>query len=99
MFPTSCFMDTRKPVSSVAFSPDGQTLASGSLDNTVRLWDVKTGAQRHTLTAHWDNITSVAFSPDGQTLVSGSSDRTHPVMGCQYWYPAQCFQRAYACCQ
>ena len=57
-------------VLSVAFSPDGQTLASGSRDDTVRLWDVATGTLQQTLT-HTGSVTSVAFSPDGQTLASG----------------------------
>ena len=59
-------------VSSVAFSPDGQTLASGSKDNTVRLWRVSDGALLQTLTGHSRAVWSVAFSPDGQTLASGS---------------------------
>ena len=56
-------------VLSVAFSPDGQTLASGSRDDTVRLWDVATGTLQQTLT-HTGSVPSVAFSPDGQTLAS-----------------------------
>ena len=61
-------------VLSVAFSPDGNTLASGSHDNTVRLWDARTGTLRHTLTGHTESVLSVAFSPDGNTLASGSHD-------------------------
>ena len=63
-------------VRSVSFSPDGQTLASGSDDGMVRLWDVNTGETLRTLRGHLDSVRSVSFSPDGQTLASGSWDRT-----------------------
>ena len=63
-------------VQSVAFSPDGKTLASGSHDKTVKLWDVTTGKERATLEGHTDAVWSVAFSPDGKTLASGSDDKT-----------------------
>ena len=63
--------------SSVAFSPDGQTLASGSADNTIRLWDLRQPAAAPTvLRGHENVVCSVAFSPDGQTLASGSGDQT-----------------------
>ena len=61
---------------SVAFSPDGQTLVSGSLDNTLWLWDVVTGQHLQTLTGDSQEFTTVVFGPDGQTLVSGSWDGT-----------------------
>src|SRR5207244_10836988 len=66
-------------INAVAFSIDGKTLASGSSDNTVKLWDVSTGAELRTLKGHSNSVVpviSVAFSPDGRTLASGSSDKT-----------------------
>jgi serine/threonine protein kinase/Tol biopolymer transport system component len=63
-------------VRSVAFSPNGKTLASGSEDHTVGLWTVATGASVRTLTGHANWVLSVAFSPDGKTLASGSGDNT-----------------------
>ena len=61
---------------SVAFSPDGKTLASGSEDETIKLWDVATGKEQATLKGHTHAVCSVAFSPDGKTLASGSGDKT-----------------------
>ena len=63
-------------VSSVSFSPDGSTLASGYWARTVQLWDVNTGAPLRTLEGHTSRVTSVSFSPDGSTLASGSGDGT-----------------------
>ncbi|MCC5656033.1 ribosome assembly protein 4 [Nostoc sp. XA010] len=63
-------------VYSVGFSPDGKTLAFGSEDKTIKLWDVSTGKAIKTLTGHNSLVNSVGFSPDGKTLASGSDDNT-----------------------
>jgi non-specific serine/threonine protein kinase/serine/threonine-protein kinase len=63
-------------VGSVAFSPDGTRIASGSQDKTVRLWDAASGEPTTTLVGHEDLVSSVAFSPDGTRIASGSRDKT-----------------------
>src|SRR5439155_11009451 len=59
-------------VFSVAFSPDGKRIASGSQDNMVKVWDAQTGKELLTLKGHTGYVNSVAFSPDGKRIASGS---------------------------
>ncbi len=61
-------------VNSVAFSPDGRLLVSGSRDSSVRLWGTDTGFQLRVLEAHNDTVNSVAFSPDGGLIASADID-------------------------
>src|SRR5262249_13104535 len=62
------------PIRSVAFSPDGTLLASGSDDHTVRFWDIPTGSLRRTLHGHTRWVFALAFNPGGEVLASGSED-------------------------
>ncbi len=63
-------------VTSIAISPNGQTLVSGSRDKSIRLWQIGTGTWLRTLTGHHDAVTDLAISPDGKLLASGSQDKT-----------------------
>ena len=63
-------------VYSLAFAPDGKTIASTSRDQTVRVWDVDTGTLKNTLQGHTHQFIWVAFAPDGKTIASASYDGT-----------------------
>ena len=69
-------------VLSVKFSPDGRTLASGSKDHTIRLWD-RQGKLLKTFNGHQDAVNCIAYSPDGQIIASGSHDKTVKVWDLQ----------------
>ena len=61
---------------SLALSPDGKLLATGSYDQTIRIWDTATGQELQTLTGHNGGVFGLSFRPDGRVLASASSDRT-----------------------
>jgi WD40 repeat protein len=69
-------------VCTVAFAPDGQTLASGGVDRTIKLWDLAKGRERATLNGHTAPIFSLAYSSDGKMLASGALDG-----GLRVWDP------------
>src|SRR5262249_38048094 len=57
---------------SLAFAPDGKTLAAGSWDHVIRLWDVATGQELRQFLGHENCVNALAFSPDGATLASAN---------------------------
>ncbi|MEE0961709.1 MAG: hypothetical protein U0L54_04100, partial [Bacteroidales bacterium] len=63
-------------VNSVAYSPDGTKIISGSSDKTVKIWNANTGECLKTLKGHLSYVRSVAYSPDGTKIISGSYDET-----------------------
>ena len=70
-------------MSSVAYSPDGKHIVSGSNDKTVKIWDAQSGEEKCTLRGHSGILTSVAYSPDGKHIVTGSRDNTVKVWDSQ----------------
>lgn len=65
-----------RAVTSVAFNPSGDMLASASWDSTIRLWNARNGKHIKTVRGHTFGVRSVAFSPDGRTLASGGDNNT-----------------------
>jgi len=74
--PLVTFSGHTEMVSSVAFSPDGSYVLTGSGDYTARLWGAATGEHLETFGGHTGGVTSVAFSPDGAAVLTGSGDKT-----------------------
>jgi hypothetical protein len=60
----------------LALTPDGRTLATGTIQGTLHFWDVATGRELHKLVAHRSSIRSIAFTPDGRRVITGSADAT-----------------------
>nr|AAX07507.1 WD-repeat protein [Gemmata sp. Wa1-1] len=63
-----------KWVTSVAFSANGSWIVTGSLDNTAKIWDAKTGTEVRTLNGYTGIVNAASFSPDGKRIVTGSAD-------------------------
>jgi WD40 repeat protein len=78
-------LSRRSSVLSIAISPDGRSLASGSGDKTIRLWDLASGKELRRLKGHTDGVRSVAFAPDGRSPPALSTRRS----GCGTWPAAR----------
>jgi WD40 repeat protein/serine/threonine protein kinase len=76
-------MEHAQAVLSVAVSPDGERIASGSQDGIIKIWDAKTGQELRRIPAHKNHVRSIAFSPDGLSLASGSWDETVKIWDAQ----------------
>ncbi len=79
------------PVYSIAWSPDGKTIATAGFDNTVRLWDAGTRKEIKKFDGHSKLVLTVAFSPDGKELLSGSLDNTAKIWDLPTSGPAKTF--------
>ncbi|CUA73480.1 putative WD repeat-containing protein all2124 [Nostoc sp, PCC 7120] [Rhizoctonia solani] len=80
--PTCSFTGHDDEIYSIAFSPDGQSFASGAEDGALMIWDASTGERSFgPLIGHFGHISSIAYSPDGSHLASGSGDRTIRLWG------------------
>jgi len=75
-YPLQVFTGHTGDVTQVAFSPDDQTILTGSDDNSARLFDIETGKQLQVFSGHTDKLNDIAFSPDGKWVLTGSSDQT-----------------------
>jgi polar amino acid transport system permease protein len=64
----------QEPVTSLAFSPDGQLVASGSADTTIVIWDIESGESQTKSEGHWATVTTMVFSQDGDFLLTGGRD-------------------------
>ncbi len=83
--PVATLAEHNDVVYDAAFSPDGQKLATASLDKTVKIWTLADGTAIQTLKGHSDFVYSVAFTHDGKRLLSSSKDRSIKVYNTETW--------------
>ena len=71
---TLSFSGHKEPITSICFDQNAYEFVTGSMDWTIKLWDMRSGKCKQTLTSHSDIVWSVKYSPDSKLLVSGSED-------------------------
>jgi Prp8 binding protein len=89
------FIETAFPVTSVAFSPAGNELYSGGIDNDIKVWDLRKQTVIYSMKGHTDTITSLQVSPDGQSLLSNAHDSTVRTWNIQPFAPTDRHMKTY----
>jgi Prp8 binding protein len=89
------FIETAFPVTAVAFSPAGNELYSGGIDNDIKVWDLRKQTVLYSMKGHTDTITSLQVSPDGQSLLSNAHDSTVRTWNIQPFAPTDRHMKTY----
>ncbi len=83
--PLMTFKEILGEITSLAYSPDGTRIVSGNANNTLKIWDSRTGQELMTLVGHTTSVNAVAYSPDGTRIVSGAGEWTQSSKELKIW--------------